>query len=314
MSVKTFLVFEMLNRKTLFFLFIIIAACSPGKDIPEDESVEHVLDYGFTHGELAPNKPYDVLPAGKIPESKYRILPSLDTVSIHHVFDSIPGKAFIFMPRGTSPRQTIAVKRTNDWLLLDWSIFHLSAPAGLKPSFVDINGNGSPELMLSLDVTTDSTQMMSEHGIDTDAKGNSFFTSRVFKKAKGFCLIDLDSISFLAQNVFTGYEYYYETALRFQELREKDDTKYYVNGLKNTYRTIFRVWYNFEIMPGENIIMVTLDKCEMEKTLDDGTIYFDDADEDDEPDTEQEDFKKTCTPVYVPGLYEFKDGAFRLQQ
>lgn len=295
------------------FLLAVIAACSPRAEIPEDASEDHVLTYGFSKAELAPNKPYDVLPAGKIPESKYRLLPSLDTVSIYYVFDSIPGKAIIFHPSSTSPRQTIAIKRTNDWLLLDWSLFRLRAPSGMKMSFIDVNGTGSLELMLSIDIQSDSTQMQSIQGSQTDENGNRFYKSEVWKKAKGFCLIDIDSISFLADNVFTGYEYYYETSHLFEENREKDGKPYKISGLKNYFRTTFSVWYNFEIMPGENLIMVTLDQCEMEKTRDRRKHYFDSAHEDDEPDPEREELKKVCTPIYVQGLYEFKDGAFRLK-
>jgi hypothetical protein len=304
----------MLLRKHVSLAIIIFAACSSNKDLSSDGSQDHVLTYGFDQPKLAPEKPYSVLPARKIPASSYRLLPSIDTVRMDWIYDSLPGKtAFIFKPLRDDFRQTIAVKRTNDWLLLDWTLFSLVAPAGLKMSFMDIDGKGSPELLLSYEQVADNGQKQSIHGGYTDEQGNSFYTSSVWSKARGFCIIDLDEISFLADNVMTGYEYYYETALLFKKNKVKEGRNVEISGITNRYRTAFRVWHNFEFFPGEGSIMVTLEKCELQKTLDSGKTYFNNSGESDEPDPETEMISPTCTPIYELGLYELKDGAFRLK-
>lgn len=300
----------MLLRKPVFLAFLIFIACSGGEEA-SDGVQDHVLTYGFDQPKLAPEKPYGTLPARKIPASAYRLLPSLDTVRMDEIYDSLPGKkAIVFKPLRNDFRQIIAVKRTNDWLLLDWSLFTLVAPAGFKMSFMDVDGKGSPELLLSYDQVADNEQKQSIHGIKQDEKGNQFSTSAVWSKAKGFCIIDLDEISFLADNVMTGYQYYYETSLYIKKKKEKEERTVELSGITNKYRTSFKVWYNFEIFPGEKSIMVTLEKCETQKTLDEAKIYFDHPEESDQPDPETEAISSTCTPIYEPGLYELKDGVF----
>lgn len=108
----------------------------------------------------------------------------------------------------------------------------------------------------------------------------------------------------------TGYEYYYETALHIKRKKEKEGRTVELSGTTNKYRTSFKVWYNFEIFPGEKSIMVNLEKCETQKTLDKAKIYFDDPEESDKPDPETETISSACTPIYEPGLYELKDGVF----
>lgn len=297
-----------------FILFVLVLACSGIKESQEAPTGDAIA-YGFPEPRLAPDRPYEVLPGRKIPKDKYRLLPSIDTVRMDYVYYRFKDQVIIFKPDSDEFRQEIAVKRASDWLMLDWSLFRLTAPAGLTASYLDVNGKGSLELLLSHDRIKENEQQQSIHGSSTDEKGNEYFTNEVWKKSRGFCIVDLDSISFMADNVFTGYEYYYQTDLRFDEKRKKEGREYTVSGTKNHYRTTFRVWYNFEIMPKENLIMVTLEKCEYEKTLDKAKSYFSDpSEENEEPDPETEELVQICTPIYAPGLYEFKDGAFRLQQ
>jgi hypothetical protein len=126
-----------------------------------------------------------------------------------------------------------------------------------------------------------------------------------WQQAKGFCIIDPEKLLILADNVFTGYEYVYQQYEFFEDGKGK--------GTKNTYEKYFRLWYNFELVPGAKKIRVTLTQCEEGITSDKGLHYFS---QQPSQAISGGDAKvslqraNTCTPIYQPGSYTLTNGKF----
>ncbi|HEY5823277.1 MAG TPA: hypothetical protein VIT44_02865, partial [Cyclobacteriaceae bacterium] len=214
---------------------------------------------------LTPSSPHTILASGKIPASDYRLLPSLDTLRVDHIFDSISSpSAFSFKPDEKEYRQNIAVKRKNDWLILDGSVFQLASPAGLKMSWIDVDGNEVPELLLSFDRTEPNSNVRSETSSRTDEfTGQEFLWSKNWLKARGFCIIDIEHVQFLVNNIYTGYEYIYQEKEFFREkIKNAEGVEKLRKGTMNEAEKYFKVWYDFKIVPRKKTIKVKLIQCE----------------------------------------------------
>jgi hypothetical protein len=252
-----------------------------------------------------------ILPGGKIPEDAYRLVTSLDSINISKVVDSIKGPtAFTFITDDKESSQGIAIKRKHDWLILDWTLFRLSAPARLKLSWIDMDGKGSPELMLSLER---SDTMKQELASKEDPMGETaYVTNSQWSTAEGFCIIDIDGMSFLVDNVFTGYEYSYTVSEYFKGKPEKAGGRlvYLESGSKNKRKKLFKVWYTFDIRPHKKVILVRLKQCEEIVTFDPSATYFNKKEKNEKPRPRIIHKSPTCTQMYDEGTYTLKDGRF----
>ena len=270
------------------------------------ESSEYSVEYAkVAHAVLTPKTPLSALPSRKITE-RYFITDRIDTLSIAYKYDSITKvpQAFSYKPAYEEFGQLVAIERKRDWLVLDWRHFKLASPAGLQMSWIDIDGKGSMELMFSL--VNDGNVEQSLGSRTSPVTGNEYNTHSQWKRAKGFCILNVDDLDFIVDNVYTGYEYSYQQSRYVKG--PKSGTGYVYPDSYDTDREkkTMSVWYDFTISEGKNLIKIQQTVCQ-ETLISDKSKQYVIKKTNSEPHQEKVEYTKNkCTPMYEEGVYIFK--------
>lgn len=314
----------MMRDLQLCLLSIILCAPLYAQQNPGDEEVapeEAVImpiessDYSVYYAEvphavLTPKKPLSALPSRKITE-KYFITDRIDTLRISYKYDSITKgqQAFSYKPAYEEFGQLVAIERKRDWLVLDWRHFKLASPAGLQMSWIDIDGKGSLELMFSLVNDGNVEQILGSR--TSPVTGNKYNTHSQWKRAKGFCILSVDDLYFIVDNVYTGYEYSFEQS-RHVRGQKNEGTGYVYPDSYDTDREkkTMSVWYDFSISEGKSMIKIQQTLCQETLISDESKQYVIKKTKS-EPHQEKVEYtKNACTPMYEEGVYVLKDRKF----
>lgn len=297
---------ERLIYCTFFTVSSFVSIAQSDALVEEYDHRFNVYNYTVPYKELTPEKPITALASGKISKDSYLIIPSIDTIKIEHIWDSVANPvAFSF--KGVGFLQSfIAVKRKNDWLLLHWKAFRgLRYFGDLKLSWIDFNGIGSPELLVTLDQTKEDGSIEQIFGsMENSVTGQAFYTDSRWRKATGFCIIDIDAVSFLADNILTGYEY------RFALKEKEKNSSGIAIGFKNKSEKYFKVWYRFDLQPEKKQIVVELKECEQGVISDSSVIYFHTPEKSEKPNEKVLELIESCTLMYKEGIYVLRNGQF----
>jgi hypothetical protein len=277
------------------------------------ESAEFDVRYATVpHKKLTPASPLSTLPVRKITD-KYVITDRIDSVRIGYLYDSVSSpQVFTYKPAYTEYGQAVVIKRQNDWLILDWTHFKIAGLAALKMSWIDVDGKGSLELMFSLVSDQNVEQILGM--ADSPFTGMTYNTHSHWKKAKGFCILDIDNLTFVVDNIYTGYEYYYELSTYVRGEKNEGVGYVYPNAYDtDRERKTMSVWYDFKIKEGKNMITVRRTGCRETVISDASKRYINDKSKT-EPSQEKVEYSKDkCTPMYTEGVYVFRDGRFTLK-
>ena len=249
----------------------------------------------------------------KIPGNQFRVSHQLEKYD--RVFDSLPdGSAFSYGFK-TDTSQTIAIRRGNEWVLLNWKAFTIGIPANMKLSWVDVDGKGSKELMILLDYIIPDIydDEMLVHPLWTDTWTGAEYSSQSFwTKARGVCILDIDSMRFVLDNAYTGFRWSYEFRqyVSGPVFKGKYMDEYPDEYHKNRRRKDFELWYDVNVIPGQNTIEVKKTSSSVTTTVD-KSIRYRQKKEMSEPFAPRViSSSNDCPPMYAEGKYILRDGKF----
>jgi hypothetical protein len=252
---------------------------------------------------LTPPTPVSKLPGKKITD--YLLTDRIDTLNLGHVWDSTSNpRAYTYQPAAREFGHSVAIQRQHDWVILDWSLFTPFSPAGMKMKWIDLDGQGSLELMFIRD---GGVQQITS-SVTSPLTGTKYRKKSNWDRATGFCIIDIDKLTFIVESSYTGYEYYFELSKYIL-----GPENHSINGSSDSYytdrqRKTFTVFYDFKVMEGKGMIEVRQVACKQSLIFDPSKEYVIKTTSE-EPSREKIEYEKSkCIPMYEEGVYGLEDG------
>jgi hypothetical protein len=277
-----------------------------GMPAPEESSEFDVKNAELPFPELTPPKPFSILPVRKV--SSFTITNRIDTLRIEFMFDSVASpRAFTYKPAWAEYGQKVAIQRKNDWVILDWREFKTTSPGVMEMAWIDLEGKGSLELMFSRD--NSGEQILTSK--TSPFTGTNYSTHSNWRKAKGFCILDVDALTFVVDGIYTGYEYFYEMD-RYVSGPRNTGTGYHYPESYHTdrQRKTITLFYDFNIQPGEGIIKVRQTQCREVVVRDPSKQYIIQESKSELHAEKVEYDEPKCTPMYETGTYVLQNGQF----